>query len=325
MALLPEGVHGLQHVDYNGKDYQVPLFDTDSPVILQPADCTTDALPDAKHPIMQSLNQPFNLEQFYTPRQPLSLGKIATQDLPEFTRPGVQRVLDMPIKFPGSEQYRLPRALEQFATVIGRIATFEHVINPQADDYFAYLTVDKGFVQQNNLQREAPCHVDGFQGARWNPKVAGNHTYTVSDTLPTAYYIQPFDFAGLDPAVHNFFWEMNAQVADTRSAYKWQPQEAEITLMDCYSVHRGVKAPNTTRRTWLRLSFEHKSRIFDRLGNAHNPLFDYDWPMVERDIEQLGLIAFRQNVDPSLNVFPWQDIHGNPLPNGDAKTQPRLT
>ena len=117
---------------------------------------------------------------------------------------------------------------------------------------------------------------------------------------------------------------MNAQVADTNESYRVQPRPAEITLMDCYSVHRGVESAIAQPRTWLRLSFEERRRIFDRLGNAHNPLFDYEWEMVERDIEQLHLVPFRKDGDPSHSVFPWQDLDGKPLPAGSPKTKPRL-
>jgi hypothetical protein len=77
-------------------------------------------------------------------------------------------------------------------------------------------------------------------------------------------------------------------------------------------------------RTWLRLSFEERRRIFDRRGNAHNPLFDYAWEMVERDIEQLHLVPFRADGDPSHNVFPWQALDGSLLPPDAPKTKPRL-
>jgi hypothetical protein len=74
----------------------------------------------------------------------------------------------------------------------------------------------------------------------------------------------------------------------------------------------------------MRLSFEERRRVFDRLGNAHNPLFDYAWEMVERDIEQLHLVPFRRGGDPSHNVVPWQALDGSPLPPGSPKTKPRL-
>ena len=55
-----------------------------------------------------------------------------------------------------------------------------------------------------------------------------------------------------------------------------------------------------------------------------HPLLVYDWKMVDRDIEQLGLVPFRQNGDPSHHVFPWQDLEGKPLPAGAPKTRPQL-
>jgi len=35
--------------------------------------------------------------------------------------------------------------------------------------------------------------------------------------------------------------------------------------------------------------------------------------MVERDIEQLHLVPYRKDGDPSHNVFPWQALDGSPL------------
>ena len=46
--------------------------------------------------------------------------------------------------------------------------------------------------------------------------------------------------------------------------------------------------------------------------------------MVDRDIEQLELRAFRDTGDASFRVFPWQDLDGAPLAAGTPKTKPRL-
>ncbi|UJR11541.1 hypothetical protein I4U23_015721 [Adineta vaga] len=77
--------------------------------------------------------------------------------------------------------------------------------------------------------------------------------------------------------------------------------------MDCYTVHRRVEntSDSPVFRTWLRLSFEERRRVFDRLGNAHNPFFDYNWTMVDRDIAP-------------------QDLSGNPLPSGVPKIKSQL-
>jgi hypothetical protein len=321
-ATLAPGVIRMDRFSYRGKRYQVPIFDPSDPVVLRPRPLAVTV--DRDHPVIRSFDTTWDLAEFRVPRRPVSVGLVPGDELGAFGREGVTRVLDMPIKLPDVAEYRLPRALAQFSPVLQRIVDFENAVHPANEAYFAYLTIDQGWVGPGTLHREAPCHVDGFQGARWSPKCLVNHTYTVSDRLPTAYYAQPFDFTGLDERVHDFFWEMNAQVADTNEAHKWQPAAAEITLMDAYCVHRGVEAEARTFRTWLRLSFEERRRVFDRLGNAHNPLFDYAWEMVERDIEQLGLRAFRATCDPSLRVFPWQSLDGGPLPPGAPKTKPRL-
>ncbi len=311
-------------LDYRGKTFRVPIFDqADSVTLLANEE---KAYPvDRESRIVKDIGTTFDRARFLEPARPVSLGTLSKEELARFTSWDDIRVLDMPIKFPDNDEVRLPKTLAQFGEVIQRIIDVEHAVNPEHRDYFAYLTVDQRIVRQETLQREAPCHVDGFQGARWNPKVRTNHTYTVSDVLPTAYYLQPFDLSALDEAVHDFFWEMNAQVADTQEAHRFQPGEAEITMMDCYCVHRGVESKVEQPRTWLRLSFEERTRVFDRLGNTHNPLFDYDWEMVPRDIEQLGLVAFRPDSDPSLRVFPWQDVDGKALPKGAKKTKPRLS
>lgn len=330
-APLAPFVLGMKHFAYRGKNYQVPLFDPVEPVLLHghPERAADVPLPSAaESPVIRCLGSVFTLAEFENPRRPVSIGSLSKDEIAVFARPGAVRVLDMPIKMPDDDGYRLPRALAQFEGVLQRIIDVEHRLSPPSlrAEYHAYLTIDQRWVEPGSLHREAPCHVDGFQGARWSPKCLTNHSYTVSDVLPTAYYVQPFDFSKLDEREHDFFWEMNAQVADDNEAHRFQPDEAEITLMDCYSVHRGVENTSGERvfRTWLRLSFEERRRVFDRLGNAHNPLFDYAWEMVDRDIEQLGLRAFRADGDPSLRVFPWQDTDGKALPPGAPKTKPRL-
>ncbi len=325
----PEGVLRVEGFEYRGKRYEVPIFDAAGGVVIT-ARKSSLVLPDkASSPVLRCLDGEWDLAELAIARRPISLGCLDAAELAIFTRPEAVRVLDLPIKMPDLDEYRLPRALAQFAGVVQRIADVEHQVNPRRTDYHAYLTIDQRSVLPGTLHREAPCHVDGFQGGRFEaltPRCRNNHSFTVSDLLPTAYYAQPFDLRALDTKVHDFFWEMNAQVADTEEAHRWQPATAELTLMDCYSVHRGVEndGPAPVFRTWLRLSFEERRRVFDRLGNAHNPLFDYDWPMVDRDIEQLGLVAYRQTGDPSLRVFPWQDLDGKPLAAGAPKTQPRL-
>ena len=308
---------------YRGKHFTLPTLSHEGFEIVADAAKNLVPIPSAaESPIIADLNSVWDTRKFLVPRIPVSLGLLTEEERSAFSRPGAPRTLDMPIKFPGSN-FRIPKTLEQFRGAIERVAHFEAAANPGCfDEYYCYMTVDQGIVRPDTLQREAPCHVDGFQGARWNPKTRINHSYVVSDAIPTTYYPQPFDFSGLDEARHNFFWEMNRIVAATRSAHAWHPHNDEISMIDAYTVHRGTEAAEQTFRTWMRLSFE--VRKFDRLGNAHNPLFAYDWEMVPRDIEGLGLVAFNEDCDPSLRVFPWQQTNGEAHADPKTRTKPAL-
>lgn len=308
-------------LSYRGKRFTVPEFSTEK-ALHYTGDAANNAVAKSdKHLILRDLNTVWDLEKFKEKgRKPISLGCLNPAGQALFSMRGLPRVLDMPIKFPGSE-FRVPGVLAQLGSVIQRVADFEAVCNSCYDEYYCYLTVDQAPVKKGRLQREAPCHVDGFQGANWTPKVKINHSYVINDCVPTTYYLQPFYFDGLDEDRHNFFWDMNVQVAATNSKHAWQPEPYEINMIDAYTVHRGSPAPEDMIRTWVRLSFE--VRIFNRLGNAHNPLFKYDWEMERRDIEGLNLIPFDPDCDPTLRVFPWQKPDG--LPWADTSTPKKRT
>ena len=312
-----------KELSYRGKNFVIPTLSKKGFIIKPEENFVTPDI-EEDSPIMHALNKTWDEKEFQIARRPISFGVIPLHEQQLFSRPGVApRILDMPIKFPGSD-FRVPEEFAQDVPVIQRIANIERAINPEHyDEYYCYMTSDEGWVEVGELQREAPCHVDGFQGERWKPKVRNNHTYTLGDVIPTVYYEQPFETDHLDPAKHDYFWEFNRQVKETQSKHAWRSQPFELTMMDCYSVHRGDRANARVYRRWTRYSFE--VRIFDRLGNAHNPLFAYNWDMVPRDIEALNLVAYDQSSDPSLRVFPWQDLDGRPLADPSKKTQPNLT
>jgi len=307
----------MKRAAYRGKSYQMPnLSASGVSFIGEPIEIVRP-----RGPVIRDLNSTWNLKKFLEPRKPLTVSILSAEERETLGTIPLPRVLDLPIKFPGSD-YRLPQELAGLEWLIKRVADYEATINPYGlAQYYCYLTVDRGLVAPNTCLREAPCHVDGFQGARWQPKVAINHTYSVSDVLSTTFYIQPFDFSRLDDTKHDFFWEMNRQVNLSNSLYAWRPVDGALTLMDAYTVHRGSESPIPQMRTFVRISYE--VRIFDRLGNAHNPMFDYSWEMVPRDIEELKLVAFDPQSDPSLRVFPHQDLTGKRNRKG-VKTKPTL-
>jgi hypothetical protein len=251
---------------------------------------------DTDKPVLRDLGRVWDVSRFETGRAPIELGEL--EDRSAFSEPRGINVLDLPIKMAGSEDdYRLPKELEPFREAIQRIIDAEHSLHPPGElaKYYAYLTIDQGFVEKGRYQRRPGLHVDGFQGKSIEPKTEVNHSYVVSNRTPTVYFTHPFDFSHLEDGRHDFFLEMDRQ-ADEGRTLRTRPYR--IYLMDGYSVHRAEKAARAGHRTFLRLSFERE--VFDRKGNTHNPLFDYAWPMVEKRTAE----AFTRYVPPAEKAEP---------------------
>lgn len=265
----------VETLSYRGMKFEVPIFGTEG-LVLSPQEPKSSNTHSG--PIYEDTNSIWDLKKFETAsRTPLICGKIA--DTTRFSKPSNLRVLDMPIKFPGSDVYRVPKELGQFGEAIQFCADQHHKFNPRATEYYAYITVDQGVVKKGCLQRNSGCHVDGFQGSRIEPKVMVNQSYLCTDSIPAVFYPHPFSVKHLDASKDNFFLEFDRQSDEQNS---WQAKPFEVLLMDAYCVHRSTAAETDHYRTFFRLTYE--VRKFDRLGNAHNPLFDYSWDMVPRDI-----------------------------------------
>jgi hypothetical protein len=225
----------------------------------------------------------WDTQQFMVPHKPVELFEVTHQE--EFSKPSNIRVLDMPIKMAGSNDYRLPGELKQFQSILSQIIDHEHAMltKEQLLQYYVYITVNQSRIEAGSTQTNPGIHCDGFQGARINPKTIANHTYLVTDKDPTLFYPQAFNFSTLDEKKHNFFKAMEKQ-ADEAKAF--QMKLMTVYLLNAYTAHRAVVAKSSGYRTLLRLIYDVK--MFDRLGNTHNPHFKYAWPMVPRSIPKLS-------------------------------------
>lgn len=225
--------------------------------------------------IIKTVNSTFNKENFSTPHCPIVIGEILNKE--KFSDIRHLRVLDCPIKFPGSNEYRIPTELNQFDDVIAKVASYEHAINPNIDQFYAYLTIDQMYVDENSYHRKPGCHCDGFQGARVNPKRLVNRSYIAYDRVPTVFYNQAFETEHLDEAKHDFFSSFDDQ-ANQSAELRYDPYC--LLLTGAYTVHRSDKVDYPIYRTFFRLLYD--VRVFDRFGNTHNPMFDYHWNMTTR-------------------------------------------
>jgi len=262
---------------YRNLEFVIPSLGGDG-VVLSNVLSKHGALPYPlrSHPIVQNIGTKWDQSNLSERRAPIHVGNVAHPD--SFSMHRALRILDMPIKFPGTE-YRLPIEVLPYIDTIATIRKFEAVLNPNIDRYYTYLTLDQGFVNRGATQRNKGYHVDGFQGARVQSKVEVGHSYIVSDSTPTVFAIQPFNVEHLDEAKHNLFLEFDRQ-ANVQTT--WRPSPYQIMLVDAYTVHKAALVEVSGYRTFFRLSFS--VREFDRLGNTPNPLFDYDWEMVVRDV-----------------------------------------
>ena len=275
-------------IEHRGYDLLVPRFSTAGAIRLMPnADAPRVSVPAAaESPVMHDIGTPWDIRKHNEARRPVTLGTLTRQEQRMFVAPVLpyaSHVLDMPIKFPGQDEARVVGELSSFVPTIQHLLDVDFQLNPLYRECYAYLSIHQGWVTPGERQRETPYHVDGFQGPRWKEKHPANHSYLVTDTLPTLFYPVAFPLDHIDPNFDDVYAEFERRVAAGVAC--WSAQDFEIVLMDCYCVHRGMLAStaNPVFRTWLRISFE--TRIFDRLGNAHNPLFDYAWPMVARDTD----------------------------------------
>lgn len=266
-----------QKYTYSGYSFTVPSMGK-SGVSLTPKPYSITSY-NYNSKIIDDLHSIWDLNKFKNPRMPLEVGRIA--DERPFHTP-IARILDMPIKLAGSNEYKIPEDVIPFLTTIQMIVDHEHSIlsERQLLSYYAYLTIDQSYVQAGTMQRKPGAHVDGFQGARISPKTIINHSYVVSNGTPTVFFPQSFNFSKLNERMHDFFLEMDNQ-ADEDKAVPSKP--FTVYLMDAYTVHRASLATQDCFRTFLRLSYDVKE--FDRLGNTINPLFSYKWDMVPREVQ----------------------------------------
>jgi hypothetical protein len=229
----------------------------------------------AKSPVYREMLKPWDLAHMMENHAPVRIGTL--EDRAAFSRPTVS-VLNMPIKMPGTG-YRVPEELAQFREFIQKMIDHEAAVNPRADEFYAYITVDQHLVKKGATHRKGGIHIDGVQGARYPVKLPPEHTYSASDAVGTVFYAQPFDLRGLDPARQHVHAELERQA---RPESRVTAQDYGLYFWDSYSAHEAGTAGRDTVRTFVRI--EYSKKVYDGLGDTQSPLFDYHWPRVPRPI-----------------------------------------
>lgn len=249
---------------------------------------------DKNHFIIKTVNTVFNKKNFAHPHIPILIDSL--DEKKRFSNHNDIRVLDCPIKFPGSSDYRVPQELIQFEEAICKIVSYEHSINTNTKDYYAYITIDQKPLKAFSFHRTPGCHVDGFQGAKFVDKKYVARSYIAYNTLPTKFFAQSFRTDYLSERTDNFFLAFDDQAED-ESIVKFDP--FNIILMNAYTVHMSDLSFLPTKRTFLRITFD--TVKYDRLGNTKNNCFDYRWSMSYRNT--LEKLRHKKLPDYEIDAF----------------------
>ncbi len=230
--------------------------------------------------------KPFDLNRFKEGSPLTMIGSI--EDKATFSADHNINVQDMVIKMPGTE-VRIPGGYAQFSEAIEKIFAFEQANNPNLRDYYAYITVKQRTVGDNQAQRRPGVHADGFPESLTEEHTSIAHTYVLTDNNPTVLYPHAFDFSKANK--EQDILPLMEEQKDESLAIRGEPYQ--IIYMDPYTVHRSPEfAPNSNaRRTFFRTIFSRRQH--NRMGNGHNPLFDYDWMMYPRGSSRAPLYTLK--------------------------------
>jgi hypothetical protein len=227
------------------------------------------------HPELGEKQDVFSFEAYQDSHGlPYPLPEISTVPLNGYH----QRCLDMPIRLSGQSEYRIPEEWSALLPMLRDVIATEHTHNPNVLDYHTYITVDSKMVEPDEQQRHGGLHVDGFQGERIDPKTKITRNYVVTTNGGTRFYLQ--SFIVVDEKKYNVFQGFDLQAKDYMVA-----KENIVYFMDAYTVHESGIASRKDIRSFLRVTFDLKK--FDRLGNTHNLMLDYNWDMEERKVHEV--------------------------------------
>jgi len=198
-------------------------------------------------------------------------------------------LLDLPIKMPHSN-WSIPVELSQFSEFIKKSIAYETLINPNIQNCYAYLSIDQRPVKPTESQRRPGWHSDSFITNNTRPDIKQTNIemdsiYLAYNSIPTEFCTNSFTFNKTFDH-HNNTDVLNHfdKIAAGKPIITYKP--FTILQMGPECVHRvGYNTSNNTcQRTFIKLVFS--TEIFNRLGNDHNYLLDYNWPLVPRTIER---------------------------------------
>lgn len=273
-----------------------------------------------KKNVKQLFTKPYwNINLFNTKNTPVIIDNIEYKDKFSYKyNDKYHWILDLPIKMPG-QPWAIPIELEQFSEFIIKSERFERLINNNIDNCYVYLCIDQRPVKPNESQRRPGWHSDSFITNKTHldldsKKVQTDSIYLCYDTIPTEFSEAIFEF----PSSKN---KKQFDYNDNQQVLKFFEDKAQYNNIITYPnynilkigpecIHRvGFNQTNTIiNRTFAKLVFS--TEIFNREGNDHNYLYDYNWYMIPRTNERNNSSLMAETIN-GISVNEYIEI--NPL------------
>lgn len=255
--------------------------------------------------------QAWSIRHYDKMNLPIIIGNVNERSFgARFQRDKYLWAMDMPIKLPFS-QVKVPIEFSQFTDFFKSAIQFERMINPNYDKSYAYVCIDQRPVESRGYQRRPGWHADSFitkyTNSQYNESCSPimDTVYLAYDCLATEFHKGPFSFPNSvdihsNDAVLGHFEEIASAAPDSDIVVF--PNHT-ILKMDPRCVHRvQMNETNCTLdRTFIKLTFT--TEIFNRLGNDHNKLFDYNWPLLGRGMERNNSSLSNGFFDESKYIF----------------------
>jgi hypothetical protein len=197
---------------------------------------------------------------------PVNLGTYLV-DCPE-----LMYYLYLPIKLSGATELKYEERLHFINSLMGTICcdfVGNYGLNKYVESY-VYLTVKKMWQTPKSLLNRDGYHSDGFLSEDIN--------YIWSNKSPTIFNSTAFKLT-LDDK--QSMLEMKSQA---RTENEVTYPENSLLRLNQFNIHKVNEGDYVGWRTFVKVSFSLDK--YNLIGNSKNYLLDYNWDMVERNIER---------------------------------------
>lgn len=170
---------------------------------------------------------------------------------------------------------RIPPNLMSVAELLYDAVDAEHAAGRMWP--YVYISARKGWATPDAPLNRPGWHCDGFGTTDMN------YVWWSGPGTRFWSFVRADLAAPPEPgADHIRSLEVFEQLATNHPEAVWTPPERMLYQLDPYVIHATpiIEAPGCMRQ-FVKISFSREK--YNLYGNSHNYLFDYDWPMVDRD------------------------------------------